>query len=48
MTPAGARPGDEVVLTKGPAIETAALLAALREEELLGKYPAPSSPKRRP
>ena len=40
VTPAGARPGDEVVLTKGPAIETAALLAALREEELLGTYPA--------
>ena len=41
VTPAGARPGDEVVLTKGPAIETAALLAALREEELLENYPAP-------
>lgn len=34
VTPAGARPGDDVVLTKGPAIETAALLATLREEEL--------------
>jgi len=41
VTPAGAHPGDEVVLTKGPAIETAALLATLREEELLGTYPAP-------
>ena len=40
VTPAGARPGDEVVLTKGPAIETAALLATLREEELLGTYSA--------
>jgi hydrogenase expression/formation protein HypE len=40
VTPAGARPGDEVILTKGPAIETAGLLAVLREEELLAKYPA--------
>lgn len=40
VTPAGARPGDEVILTKGPAIETAGLLATLREEELLGRYPA--------
>jgi len=40
VTPAGARPGDEIVLTKGPAIETAALLAVLREEELRAKYPA--------
>jgi hydrogenase expression/formation protein HypE len=40
VTPAGARPGDEVVLTKGPAIETAALLATLREEELLAEHPA--------
>lgn len=40
VTPAGARPGDEIILTKGPAIETAALLAALREEELLARYPA--------
>jgi len=40
VTPAGARPGDEVILTKGPAIETAALLAALREEELRARYPA--------
>ena len=40
VTPAGARPGDEVILTKGPAIETAGLLAVLREEELLARYPA--------
>lgn len=40
VTPAGARPGDEVILTKGPAIETAALLASLREEELLAGNPA--------
>jgi hydrogenase expression/formation protein HypE len=40
VTPAGARPGDEVILTKGPAIETAALLATLREDELKARYPA--------
>jgi hydrogenase maturation factor len=40
VTPAGARPGDEIVLTKGPAIETAGLLAVLREEELRAGYPA--------
>jgi hydrogenase expression/formation protein HypE len=40
VTPAGARPGDEVILTKGPAIETAGLLATLREAELLREYPA--------
>jgi hydrogenase maturation factor len=40
VTPAGARAGDEIILTKGPAIETAALLAALREEELLLRFPA--------
>jgi hydrogenase expression/formation protein HypE len=40
VTPAGARPGDEVLLTKGPAIETAGLLSALREEELLRSHPA--------
>lgn len=40
VTPAGARPGDDIILTKGPAIETAGLLAVLREEELREKYPA--------
>jgi hydrogenase maturation factor len=40
VTPAGARPGDAVILTKGPAIETAGLLASLREEELLAAHPA--------
>lgn len=40
VTPAGARPGDEIILTKGPAIETAGLLASLREEELLLRFPA--------
>jgi hydrogenase maturation factor len=40
VTPAGARPGDDIILTKGPAIETAGLLAALREGELLARFPA--------
>jgi len=40
VTPAGAKPGDDILLTKGPAIETAGLLAALREEELLAGHPA--------
>lgn len=40
VTPAGARAGDDIILTKGPAIETAGLLAVLREEELLARYPA--------
>jgi hydrogenase expression/formation protein HypE len=40
VTPAGAHPGDEVILTKGPAIETAGLLAALREDELLASHSA--------
>ncbi len=40
VTPAGARPGDEVLLTKGPAIETAGLLSVLREGELLARHSA--------
>jgi hydrogenase maturation factor len=39
ITPAGARPGNDVLLTKGPAIETAAILSVVREKELRGKYP---------
>lgn len=39
VTPAGARPGDDVILTKGPAIETAGILSVLREGELLQSYP---------
>lgn len=39
VTPAGAKPGDQVILTKGPAIETAGLLAVIREKELLERYP---------
>ncbi len=41
VTPAGARPGDEVILTKGPAIETSGILSVLREKELLERYPRP-------
>jgi hydrogenase maturation factor len=40
VTPAGARPGDDVLLTKGPAIEAVGILAVLREDELLERYPA--------
>ena len=39
VTPAGARPGDEVILTKGPAIEPAGILSVLRERELQEVYP---------
>ena len=28
-----------VILTKGPAIETAAILAVVREKDLRGRYP---------
>ncbi|WXG39627.1 MAG: thiamine-phosphate synthase family protein [Candidatus Freyarchaeum deiterrae] len=38
VTPAGAKPEDDVILTKGPAIETAGILSVLREEELLENY----------
>ena len=41
VTPAGAKAGDDVILTKGPAIETAGILAVIRETELLRKYPSP-------
>lgn len=39
VTPAGAKPGDDVILTKGPAIETTGILAVIREEELLREFP---------
>ncbi len=39
VTPAGAKPGDDVLLTKGPAIETSGILAVIREKELLERYP---------
>lgn len=38
VTPAGARPGNLVLLTKGPAIETAGILSVLREKDLLVAY----------
>jgi hydrogenase maturation factor len=41
VTPAGARPGNAVILTKGPAIETTGILSVLREKELLSRYPEP-------
>lgn len=34
VTPAGARPGNDVILTKGPAIEAAAILSVVREKEI--------------
>jgi hydrogenase maturation factor len=39
VTPSGARPGNDVILTKGPAIETAAILSVVREKELQANYP---------
>ncbi|OPX73141.1 MAG: thiamine monophosphate kinase [Methanoregulaceae archaeon PtaB.Bin152] len=39
VTPAGARPGDEVILTKGPAIETAGILSVMRGADLRAVYP---------
>ncbi len=39
VTPAGARPGNHVILTKGPAIETAAILSVIRGKELLENNP---------
>lgn len=38
VTPAGAKPGDKVILTKGPAIEATGLLAVLYESRLLEKH----------
>ena len=40
VTPAGAIQGDDVILSKGPAIETAGILSVLREKELLERYPS--------
>jgi hydrogenase maturation factor len=39
VTPAGAQPGDEILMTKGPAIEAAGILSVLREDELGSRYP---------
>ncbi len=40
VTPAGAKPGNDVILTKGPAIEAAGILSVIRQNELAGRYPA--------
>jgi hydrogenase expression/formation protein HypE len=40
VTPADAKPGNDVILTKGPAIETAGILSVLRERELLENHPS--------
>jgi len=39
VTPRGARPADDVILTKGPAIEAAGILATVREKALLKIHP---------
>lgn len=39
VTPKGAKVGDKVILTKGPAIEATGLLALVYEEKLLKKLP---------
>jgi len=38
ITPAGARPGDTIILTKGIAIEAVSVLARIKAEELSGAY----------
>lgn len=40
VTPAGARPGNVVLMTKGPAIEAAALLAITKRSEIAGSIDA--------
>jgi len=39
VTPSDAKSGDDVILTKGPAIETAGILSVLYEKQLLKNYP---------
>jgi hydrogenase maturation factor len=39
VTPAGARPGDDVLLTKGPAVEAVGILASLQPEKMAGSPP---------
>ena len=39
ITPAGAKPGDDVLLTKGPAIEAVGILATLHPESMAGHPP---------
>ena len=38
VTPTGARPGDDVLVTKGPAIEASGVLAVLNRKELASRY----------
>lgn len=38
VTPKGARPGNDVILTKGPAVEAVGILSVLREKELVKRY----------
>jgi hydrogenase maturation factor len=38
VTPEGARPGDDVLITKGPAIEATGALAVLNYEEIASRY----------
>lgn len=38
VTSSGAEPGNDVILTKGPAIEAVGILANLKDEELLNEY----------
>lgn len=40
VTSSGAKPDDDIILTKGPAIEATAILAILYEKFLLNKYPS--------
>ncbi|MBI5493018.1 MAG: hydrogenase expression/formation protein [Deltaproteobacteria bacterium] len=41
ITGAGARPGDDIILTKGIAIEAASVIARVREKELARIFPKP-------
>jgi thiamin-phosphate kinase len=40
VTTSGAKPGDALLLTKGPGIEATSIIARERESELRGKFPA--------
>jgi len=42
ITPAGAQPGDAVIMTKGPAVEAAALLSIVYKERLYRNLPKES------
>ena len=39
VTPAGAKPGNDVIITKGPAVEAVGILSVLYEEKLLETQP---------